>query len=396
VRASLIVLTIAFLFLGGLFVLIGGRALLDAWHYRQAIRAEAVATTTALRVATDTSGTEYEVSYRAGVEGQVQERTEIVPVHVWERAESGAPVPVEYQPGRPDTVRVATGAPATPSLLSAAIGAVMILGGLAAGARAARWQRPPADAPPPAPPIVVPARESSYWPRARQSAEFWLGATFLVVSTPFVIMSLVQIVEEARFARSGISTDGMILAKAIKGSGRSQRSRTYEATYRVTVPEGAFENRVRLSYDAWLRLKERQSIEVMYLPERPATSRLRISREWTGAAVLALVAGVFFPVGATLLRRSIRRARLAWGLEHRGAAAKGVIVGISDRRLEINEVRQFRLTYEYDDFQARRHTATHDLPEDEAQLWNVGDAGAVRYDPGRPADAFWLGRNGTV
>ena len=46
VRASLIVIAVAFLFLGGLFTILGGRPLVDAWRYRDAIHAEAIATAT--------------------------------------------------------------------------------------------------------------------------------------------------------------------------------------------------------------------------------------------------------------------------------------------------------------------------------------------------------------
>ena len=333
------------------------------------------------------------MSYRAVVEGQQHDRTEIVPVHVWERAEYGAAVPVEYLPGRPETVRVATDDPraARQSVIFTAIGAVLLLGGLYAATRAVKW-RPPVDEPAAAaPPIAVHTHEASFWPRARQSAEFWLGAIFLVVSTPFVIITLVQIAEEARFARNGVSTDGMILTKEIKPA-RRNRKPGYEATYRLMVPEGAFENRAQLPFDVWSRLRERQSVEVRYLPERPAMSRLTGSREWVAAAVLGLVGFLMFGVGAVVFRGSIRRAQLQWRLERRGAAANGTVIEVRDRNVAINGIRQWRLSYQYDDFQSRRYTATHDMPEDEAQLWSVGDVGAVRYDPGRPADAIWLGR----
>jgi hypothetical protein len=393
-RAPLIVLAVAFLFVGGLFFLIGGRPLLEAWRYRHAIRVEAVVTAAALRPATETSGTRYEISYHAIAEGRATDRTEAVPVHLWESAGASSRAPVEYLPGRPETVRVSIedAAATRKSIIFAAIGTLLIAGGTAAATRAAR-RRPPTDAPRAVDaPIAIRAHPTSYWPRARRSPQFWTGAIILVVATPLVIATLPQILEEWRFARSGVSTDGMILTKDIMRSGRSTRSRGYGVTYRVMVPEGAFENRVAMPFDRWSRLNERQTVEVLYLPERPAMNRLTGSQEWKGAAVLGTIGSAFFLVGATMFRRSVRQARLAWRLEQRGAAATAVIVEIADRHLKINEVRQFRLRYEYDDFQARRHSATHDMAEEEALRWNVGDKGAVRYDPGRPADSIWLGR----
>jgi hypothetical protein len=390
VRVPLIVMAVAFLFLGGLFVVLGGRSLLDAWRYRDAVQTDAVTTATALRPATDTSDTEYEVSFRATIDGQVYDRTEMVAARVWERSQIGSPVQVEYLRGRPDTVRVKTGTGELDrqSFLFAPIGALLLIAAGAAMTRAFR-RRPANEAISARPPVAVPA---SYWMLARQSSDFWLGAFALVVASPMVVAALLQAREEWRFARHGVSTDGLVLTKEIKRSGRGQRSRTYEATYRLTVPEGAFENRVDVSFDTWSRLQERRTVEVLYLPDRPAQNRLKESKQWTGSAAIGLIGVAFFGMGATFFSRSVWRARLEWRLLQHGAAASGTVVEISDRRLKTNGVRQFRLRYEYVDVQSRRHSGTHDLPEDEAMLWNVGDAVAVRYDPARPGDSIWVGR----
>lgn len=85
----LIVIAAALLF-------VDGRSLLDVWRYRQAVRAEAVATGKTLRIATETSDTAYELPYRAVLEGQVRERTDAVPVHLWERVEPGSVVHAEH------------------------------------------------------------------------------------------------------------------------------------------------------------------------------------------------------------------------------------------------------------------------------------------------------------
>lgn len=393
-RAALVVFAAAFLFVGGIFVAIGGRALLDQWRYQRAVATEAIATGKTLRFATATSDTAYELSYRAVLEGQPHERTEGVPVQLWERVEPGSTVHVEHLPGRPESVRVVTEAPSgnAPAFVFTAIGVLLILTVLVAGTRLMRRRGSPQESPQLISSIAIPTHEPSYWPLARRSAEFWVGAIFLVAATPIVVASLTLIAEEWRFARHGVSTDGMILTKEIKRSGRSQRTSSYEATYRVMVPEGAFEARAELSYDAWARLKERQAADVLYLPDRPATSRLAGTPRSMLPAFMALAGSVFFAIGATFLNNSIRRARLEWRLRQRGAATDGVVIELCDRRLRTNGVQQWRLRYEYNDYQGRRHTGTHDLPLDEALGWKVGDAGAVRYDPGKPADAIWLGR----
>ena len=157
---------------------------------------------------------------------------------------------------------------------------------------------------------LIPSHASSRWQPACQSFDFWLGAIALLVATPIVAVTLLQVSEEWQFVRSSVSTDGMILTKEIKRSGRGQRARSYEATYRVMVPEGAFENRAQLSYETWARLKEGQAVEVRYLPDRPATSRLVGPRPWIWPAFMALLGSVFCAIGATFLTRSLRQARL--------------------------------------------------------------------------------------
>jgi hypothetical protein len=128
------------------------------------------------------------------------------------------------------------------------------------------------------------------------------AVAFLLAGAILSVVGGRSITEEWRFARSGVSTDGMILAKEINRSRRGL-GRSYEATYRFMVPEGVFESRSRLSYDSWMRLKQGQAAEVLYLPEQPATNRLAGPRQWMGAALTALVGGALFAIGATFLYR---------------------------------------------------------------------------------------------
>jgi hypothetical protein len=79
-------------------------------------------------------------------------------------------------------------------------------------------------------------------------------------------------------------------------------------------------------------------------------------------------------------------------LRQHGVRTQGIVTELQERNVKINDVQQWRLHYEYSDFQGIRHPGTIDLPEDEAQGWKVGDAGAVLYDPSRPTEAVWLGR----
>ena len=127
-----------------------------------------------------------------------------------------------------------------------------------------------------------------------------MAAAFVLAGSLFVVIGGQAMVEEWRLARHGVSTDAIILTKEIND--RVYRPTIYEATYRFMVPEGAFEHRARLSYDTWARLKEREPAEVLYLPERPATSRLAGSHRRRSSA-LTLVGCACLLAGVRALRR---------------------------------------------------------------------------------------------
>jgi hypothetical protein len=123
------------------------------------------------------------------------------------------------------------------------------------------------------------------------------AAAFLLAGGMLLAIGGGSISEEWRLARHGVSTDGMILTKEVTAV------RTYAATYRFMVPEGVFEDRARVPYDDWMRLKEDQITEVLYLPERPAISRLAGPQRWLGPAVMMMLGGVCIAAGALLLPR---------------------------------------------------------------------------------------------
>ena len=128
-----------------------------------------------------------------------------------------------------------------------------------------------------------------------------MAAAFLLAGSVFVAIGGHLIAEEWRLARNGVSTDAIILSKEIREM--AYRPARYEATYRFTVPEGAFEHRARLPYETWARLKERESAEVVYLPDRPAISRLAGAGRRMSSAALALFGCACLAAGTAIHRR---------------------------------------------------------------------------------------------
>lgn len=184
----------------------------------------------------------------------------------------------------------------------------------------------------------------------------------------------------------------MVLTKEIERSGKRNETKRYHATYRFTVGERTFEGRDELSSEGWQRLREREPTDVLYRPNNPSSSRLAGSRPWFSKAFITLLGTLFTGIGGTVFMGAVRHARLEWRLRQSGVHAQGTVTELRDRNLKINGVRQWRLHYEFSDYQGRRHQNTTDLPEDEAQNWTVGETGRVLYDSARPSEAMWLGR----
>ena len=130
---------------------------------------------------------------------------------------------------------------------------------------------------------------------------------------------------------------------------------------------------------------------MLYRSHSPSSNRLAGHRPWFWKAFFALPGALFAGVGGMFFFGAIGQARLEWRLRQTGVHAQGKVTELRDRNLKINGVRQWRLHYEFSDYQGRRHQNTTDLPEDEAQSWRVGETGKVLYDSARPSEAMWLG-----
>ena len=406
-----IVLGAAFLLLGAIFLFIGGSTFLEEQRYQQrSVRAPAVATGKALRLATSHSGTFYEISYQVNPDGGTPfEQAERADVHLWERVERGSPLVVEYVPGQPESARVVLerSEQTTETAFALSTGGVLALIGLFVIVEGGRWLSPagdtastPADTAPPAadPAEVAPrvrvANHPSFWPLARRLFGFWFGGISLLVGVPwFVVNGVIPFHADWRFAREGRSTQGMVLTKEIRRSGNT-RSETlhYEVTYRFAVSGETIEGRDELSLEDWERVIEREPADVLYRVGNSSSNRLAGNRPWIKKTFFGFLGLVFAVLGTTVFVRAVRNARLEWHLRQHGVNTHGTVTELRDQNLKLNGAQQWRLHYEYRDFQGHRHVKTFDLPQDEAQRWKPGDVGGVLYDSARSTEAVWLGR----
>jgi hypothetical protein len=394
-RLPLLVIAAALLFIGAIFVAIGGNTLRDELRYwRTGQRVPGVVTEKTLRRATTSQNTAYEISFQIPVGNQASDGVDSVPVHVWERLERGSPVDIEY-------LTAGTAAPRLvrdrsrerkSALLWLAIGLPLVVGGLLF-VRAAFRRRTSAhdesNASSAEPIISKPPQ--SVLRLALQSGGFLAGALILAVGLPMLVGSLVLFHVDWQFANEARVTQGMVLTKSTRTSGRGSTTKHYEATYRFSVGGDTFEGDEEVSQAFWERLVEREPVDVFYRPTTPSANQLEPEGRWLLKILFTLLGALFTAIGGTLFGRSLRHAALELRLRQTGVRTTGTITSLAPLNLKINSVQQWRLEYAYQDFQGRRHVGTRDLPAPDAQRWKIGDSGTVLYDSSQPTVEIWLG-----
>ena len=398
------------LFLAAIFSGIGGTLWLTEQRYRQdGVRTQATVTGKALHPAPADTGTVYEITYEfAPAGGSTRTQTESVSVHVWEAAERGSAVDIEYLAGDPASARVppASAEEATVALIMFGVGVVLgaiaivtLVLALRAGRAGRRREPDDAGAPVRGDASGAIGRRESAWRLFRTSFGALFGGIFLVCGLPFLVIGLSLFVSDWRFAQEAQATTGLVLTRDIRtttsGSGsRRTRTRHYEVNYRFVVDGTTYEGEDELSRAGWLGLREREPVEVFYRPSRPSSNALTRSGDWALKIIFTLLGGVFSGVGAIVFGRALRTARLRSRLLEQGQRTEGTVVALQPRNVRINRVRQWRLRFEYQDHLGGRHEGTFDLPEPDAREWETGQAGEVLYDPMRPETAVWVGRDG--
>lgn len=234
--------------------------------------------------------------------------------------------------------------------------------------------------------------QPSFFRLARRS--FWLlfGGIWLFVGLFFLAFALVFAFNEFEYARSGVTTTGMVLTKDIVPA-RSNSSTEYRVSYRFTTGQGeVVEGSDAVEIATWERLQERGPIEVRYLPGRPSTNGLALGTDAVLPVSFLVVGLIVAGTGAVLFGRALRGILKARRLLRLGRATAATVVGVDETKVTVNGRQQFKVRYSYRDQQDRTHEGDSGyLDWDEATRWKPGDPVAIRYDPSRPDESLWIG-----
>jgi hypothetical protein len=228
----------------------------------------------------------------------------------------------------------------------------------------------------------------------RRSVATWVGAIFIVAGCGGVYQGLHEWQSSRRFEREALQGEATVVGKSLVSADRDAgTSSRYSIAYRFTASSGELvEQTEDVPVEDWESLDEGSRLQVRYLPSAPRTARMQPGNPWWVPPLITGATALFVLIGVAVALPGVRRALLIARVQRRGMATQATVQNVWATATTINRVRQWQLSYEF-----RDHTGTPQRGESdlltpaEAQKWQPGSRGAVRYDRDRPGDSVWAG-----
>jgi hypothetical protein len=235
-----------------------------------------------------TTDTSYEVDYVfATASGRRLEGTDRVDPATWDAVTEGAQIPLEYAASRPTIQRIGDRVkPPIGGELVIAAASILGLCGAALTIRALRMPWSAAAGARKADSNAVLARSPGPAGPAMQMILAWLqrwvnplnvfAVVTLFMGAIFLPSGLATVHQESLFRRQGETVSATVLTKSSRYAGQGRGSgRHYHIGYRFVTHGGiSIEGSDEVSGGMWRSIRERESIPIVYLPDRPQRNRL--------------------------------------------------------------------------------------------------------------------------
>lgn len=222
-----------------------------------------------------------------------------------------------------------------------------------------------------------------------------IGLIFGLISIPMGMFGYQTLQTENRYASESKQIDGTLITKRISESRDSDNKRSY--TYYVTLKydnEAGQSNETEdsISKESWKNLEPGNVVRMEYLPGQADSYRL-LDPKRNGAIAGYLLMGmgaVFFAIGAGMLYVFIRSyTRISYLIKH-GTLADGTVITVAPGSLSINNVKQWRIQYEYPDTRGKVHRAwSEHRPPEEVMHLQPGEKGRVLFNRNKPEVSTW-------
>lgn len=224
------------------------------------------------------------------------------------------------------------------------------------------------------------------------------GSVFLLLGVPILLLGRWSLVQEWRFAEQGKTADGTILSMRVEESSDSDNKKTLShiLKYSFSDQQGRkVEYEDSINHSLYGTLKVGDKVTVQYLPDNPSINSRVVDGEEndTLSAYMLLGLGTFCSlvgIGALIpaWKNISKRRRLA----RDGAVTEGTITSIEEGSLEVNDVRQYRISYTYRDRHGKVHAGiSHNMEPHIAREWSVGEKGKVRFHKTQSELSEWVG-----
>ena len=231
----------------------------------------------------------------------------------------------------------------------------------------------------------------------------WFGGIWLSVGSLFLVIGISNgvhgIMVHDRLEKEGRTTKGMVLTKEVyttSSKSGSRSSPSYRVTFRFVPREGeAVRGTADVNIEDWDALEERGPIRVTYLPDQPQSHRVlgQSKAEVVLPLVFSAVGGVLSLIGGVIVLNALGKRKREKALRRSGGTAEATVTDVGPANVRINGIQQGTLRYRFQDPSGALQTGSCTLTPEEAQDWQPGQTGKVRYDLRRPGINVWIGKD---
>jgi len=237
-----------------------------------------------------TSNTSYEVDYNfTTADGLKVEGNDTIDPDAWDQIKEGGPVQIEYAASKPriNQVGATTGGPIIIGYIVVVVASVMWLVGATLAVKGLRglWSAPakrgkPETKPDSAVTFNKSRVEVDLPPFLKDKVTPWtfFGILLLVCGAMFLLIGVANLHQERAFRAEGKPATAIVLNKSTHQE-YDQQNDTYQThydlDYRFTTDDGkSARGSAEVNWRTWRSVRERDPIQIVYLPERPTRSRL--------------------------------------------------------------------------------------------------------------------------